>query len=115
MPRSVAISYHVRDDADVTVRARIGDGQAGGHSIFVGPDLVTQGEIEVAANLGSGQGLKGRVLVVSSVAVDVMPSTDHVSVEVTLTGGHPDPMPVVQAADVQPSGAESFITIVSFV
>ena len=112
----VSLSYHVKLDDVITVAAGIGDAQGGGHSIFLGTALVAQGELEVGpVELGRGGDLVGRIVVVSSVAVDIQPVHDHVSALVTLTGGHPDPMPIPQAADAPPNGAVSFLTIVTLV
>jgi hypothetical protein len=112
---TVALSYHVQATADVDVSAEIGDAQGGGHSIFLGNNLVTQGERTASATLGLGQSLIGKVLTVSSVAVDIAPTHDHVSVLIELTGGVPDPMPVPQAADAPANGSVNFLTIVTFV
>ena len=112
---SVSQQYHVIDDADVGVVARIGDAQAGGHSFFLGNTLIGQGSIMLAVSLGKGRDLRGSVLLVASVAVDVQPTHDHVSVQVALSGGAPDPAIVSQGADAAPNGAVSFLTVISFV
>jgi hypothetical protein len=106
--------YHVVAGRDVTVDAAIGDGQAGGHAVFLDRTLVEQGPDHVNKNLGDGDKLAGRVLVVSSVAVDVRPETDHVSVGVTLDGGVPSPMQIDQAADAPTNGTVSFLTVITF-
>ena len=117
----VALSYHVMPDALVTVSARIGDAQAGGHSVFLDqtqvlPDVPSPDPADTGViTLGVGADLVGRQLTVSSVAVDIHPMHDHVSVLTTLTGGHPDPMPVPQAADAPVNGAVPFLTLVTFV
>jgi hypothetical protein len=113
---SVALSYHVDPASTVTVRAQIGDAQGGGHAIFLDQQLVAQGELDTGVvTLGPGAGLVGRLLTVSSVAVDIQPAHDHVSARTTLTGGFPDPMPVPQVTDAPTNGAVSFLTLVTFV
>lgn len=112
---TVTLQYHVQAGVDITLDAIIGDGQAGGHAAFLGTVPVAQAPQQIHANLGDGADLVGRVLVVSSVAVDIQPVSDHVSVVVQLEGGHPSPLPIVQGADATPGGSVSFLTVVTFV
>jgi hypothetical protein len=107
--------YHVISGQRVQLEATIGDGQAGGHAVFLGAARIAQGEFHVDADLGDGADLARRVLVVSSIAVDVLPETDHVSVRVVLTGGAPSRMQIDQAADAPANGALSFLTVITFV
>ena len=113
---TVALAYHVNPGSPVTVRAQIGDAQGGGHGIFLDQALVAQAELDTGAvALGAGVDLVGRLLTVSSVAVDIQGAHDHVSVLTTLTGGVPDPMPIPQVADAPTNGAVSFLTLITFV
>jgi hypothetical protein len=112
---SVLQRYHVLPGRDVTVRVQIGDAQAGGHAVFLGQEMIAQRDESIEANLGSSDSLAGKRLVVSSVAVDIQPMHDHVSVLVELSGGMPDPFPIVLAADAASGGAVSFLTIIDFI
>ena len=116
----VALSYHVKPDEVVTVTAAIGDAQTGGHSVFldqteVPPRPGAPPDVFGPVALGRGAELVGRLLTISSVAVDIQPAHDHVSTLTTLTGGFPDPMPVPQVTDAPTNGAVSFLTLVTFV
>ena len=113
----VALSYHVHPEGEVTVSAAIGDAQTGGHSIFLDQTPVPAPSDPAVGPLplGPGADLVGRLLTVSSVAIDIQPAHDHVSVVTTLTGGFPDPMQVPQTADAPTHGAVSFLTLINFV
>ena len=113
---TVAQDYRVLPHETVTLDATIGDGQAGGHSVFLGEELIAQGAIELHnVTVGVGSAIANKVLVVSSTAVDVQASHDNVSVEVVLRGGVPDVQPIEQTTMVEPGGTESFLTVITFV
>jgi hypothetical protein len=107
--------YHVLPGAPVSLDVQIGDAQAGGHGVFLAGQLKAQGELVLKdVALGTGETLVGKVLVVSSVAVDIQPAHDHVSVQAVLRGGFPSPHTIVQAADAEPNGNVGFLTVVTF-
>jgi hypothetical protein len=113
---TVAQDYHVLPHEIVTVDATIGDGQAGGHSMFLGDNLIAEGAMELRnVVLGVGSAIANKVLVVSSTAVDVQAAHDNVSVEVVLRGGVPAVQPIEQTTMVEPGGTESFLTVITFV
>jgi hypothetical protein len=113
---TVTQDYFVRLHEIVTLDATIGDGQGGGHSVFLGENLIAQGAMELRdVAVGMGSDIVNKVLVVSSTAVDVQTAHDRVSVEVVLRGGIPGVLPIAQTTDVDPGGNETFLTVITFV
>ena len=113
---TVAQDYRVLPHETVTLDAMIGDGQGGGHSVFLGEELIAQGASELRnVTVGVGSAIANKVLVVASTAVDVQSAHDNVSVEVVLRGGVPSVQPIEQTTMVEPGGNESFLTVITFV
>jgi hypothetical protein len=110
----VSTNYPVTDGQNVRLHVNIGDGQAGGSSVFLGPDMITAGH-EIDVDLGPGERLRGMLLVISSTVVDVQPATNRVSTFVDLTGGNPPSLPIAQADVVTDGGTADFLTVVRFV
>lgn len=104
--------YRVADAEAVLLDVWIGDAQAGGSVAYLGTRRVAAGRTIRDRELGPGEELRGRVLVVSTTVVDVQPSHDRTSVTVRLRGGTPAELPIVQSSSAAPGGAVNYLTVV---
>lgn len=112
---TVTARYVVIDDGDVRLSVTIGDAQTGSSAAHLGRDLFAPGPDIQDVIVGQGAEIRGKVLVISTIVVDIRPEHDRSSVTVTLRGGHPEVFPLVQAATSSTGGAIPYLTVVSFV
>lgn len=80
------VKYAVRK-ADVTLAIRVGSGQIGSSTIFLGDKELASGGSMLSVLIGRGEDLKGTQVRVASLVQDVLTQTNRVSVEYVLTGG----------------------------
>jgi hypothetical protein len=113
---TLVIQYPVQNGQPVLVDVLIGDLQPGGTTIFLDADEKhsQDGDIMDFA-IGSGQELRGRTMVVSTVVLDRNPITDFTSTVVSLDGGSHPHVDVPQSDNPGNGGTSGFITIVNFV
>jgi hypothetical protein len=105
------IDYPVKD-SDVSLRVTIGEAQAGATSVFLGRDQMAGGPQAWA--LGAGTALRGKILVVSTVVVDVRPETDRTSVTLQLKNGDSESS-WTDTENAPTGGAVPYLFVVSFV
>lgn len=113
---TVVTQYPVQDGQPVLVDVLIGDLQAGGTSIFIGNDnpLTQDGDV-TDFNAGTGESLRGKQMVISTVVLDRNPLTDFTSTVVSLDGGTHPHIDVPQSDNPGAGGTSSFLTVVRFV
>ncbi|MGH7469225.1 MAG: hypothetical protein ACRENP_14815 [Longimicrobiales bacterium] len=113
---TVAIQYRVQDGQPVLLDVLIGDSQPGGSSLFLGEAMRLQQDGDIVDHaLGTGEQLRGKALVVSTVVFDRNANTDFGSTVVILDGGTHPHVDVPQSENMGPGGSASFITVVRFV
>lgn len=113
---TVVTQYPVQDGQPVLIDVLIGDLQAGGTSIFLGTtEVKTQTGDIVDFEIGRGEQLRGRTIVVSTVVLDRNPMTDFTSAVVVLDGGAHPHIDIPQSDNPGPGGKSGFITVVNFV
>ena len=113
---TVVTQYPVQDGQPVLVDVLIGDLQAGGTSIFLDTtEMKTQTGDIVDFEIGLGDHLRGRTMVVSTVVLDRNPMTDFTSAVVVLDGGAHPHLDIPQSDNPGPGGKSGFITVVHFV
>lgn len=105
--------YLIQDDSPVTLNALVGNAQLGSVSVHLANALLAHGPVIQSLPLGSGNALKGKRLVISSIVLDVRPETDSTSLTVSLSGagGTESWLDSEKAA---PGGVVSYITVIDF-
>ena len=86
MKREVTIDTYAVSEDDVFLTVDIGDAQLGGSSVFANGEPKGKGIIS-NINLGSGNELRGGIVVVKTVVADVNDMTNNTSVTYVFTGG----------------------------
>lgn len=109
-------SYEVRANPEVTLEVTIGDAQPGGSAVFLGTELVAEGNEHIPAfSIGKGRQIKGLRVVVSSVVSNENPATNNTSMTVELAGGAA-PKKILAMQEASRKGERiSYITVISFV
>jgi len=105
--------YEVRDGDDVFLTVRVGEGQLGFSTAFVGEEKKTSRRDVSRVPLGAAAELRGKVLVVSTTVVDIQKEHDRTSVTVVLGNGSEAEYP--QSEDAHESGVVNYLNVVSFV
>ena len=96
---------------EVRVKVVIGNGQAGGWAIQVGPKLL-KGDDAEDHPIGTGPQVRAaRVVQVSTVVRDIRPETDRLSATVTLSANGSPPSTIAHARDGAPGDAAEFTSI----
>ncbi|UXP31643.1 hypothetical protein N6H18_14940 [Reichenbachiella agarivorans] len=70
------------DSGSMTASMTIGNGQTGGHSVFLGSSLLGQGN---EVTVGEVSNLHGQMLIVTCTVVDTNPNTNWTSFKVTIS------------------------------
>src|SRR5690349_18524215 len=113
---TLVVQYPVQNGQPVLVDVLIGDLQPGGSSIFIGTNNpCTQNGDIIDFNVGTGDALRGKAMVVSTVVLDRNPLTNFTSTVVSLDGGTHTHLDIPQSDNPPENGASSFITVVNFV
>src|SRR5687768_2582039 len=113
---SVIVQYAVQDGQPLLLDVLIGDAQPGGSSVFLDEVMIHQQEGDIIdKGLGTGDKLRNKTLVVSTVVFDRNASTDWGSTVVILDGGTHNHVDIPQSENMGSGGSASFITVVQFV
>lgn len=109
-------TYSVGDQDRIQVDVLIGDGQPGGSTVTLGTTQLASGGGELSnVAVGVGKDIRGKKLIVVSVAQNENPATNNTSQQVVMHGSA-GPKPITQT---QVAGAKhekvTFVAVVTFI
>lgn len=104
-------TFAVTEGTNVRLSVVSGEGQLGHSTVFLGPKKVCSRQEVVDVDLGDGATLRGQVLVISTLVVDLNTQHDRTSVTVAL---REPPKAFTQSEDATSTGTVSYLAVITF-